>query len=128
MTTEDFDAAEKLAMVKRRMAEAAEAFGDDIEGLRAEAERIGDEAGVPVELQHIDIATPEAALEHLLETNLYLLNEITDLKEHVNRLTAMMVELIEATAAGRAKRWCRGLEAAASQAEAEAEAEIGTEA
>ena len=101
--------AEKLELIRKRMAEAAEAYGDDVEGLKAEAKRIGDEAGVPVELQHIDINSPETALEHLLGTASYLTSEIAMLKETVMKLSAMVIDLIEATAEGRSRKWCKDI-------------------
>lgn len=124
--------ADKLDLIKKRMAEAAEAYGDDVEGLRAEAERIGAEAGVPVELQHIDITSPVAAVEHLLGIAAYLSDEVAALKDDVVKLSVMVIDLIEATSEGNGLQWCEHIVAKAkssiaeqAQAETEAEAEAG---
>lgn len=103
-------------LIQRRLAEAVDAYGDDLDGLHDEAKRIAAEAGLDptsIQIEHIDTHTdPAEAIARLYEISSHLLAETASLRRDIDRLQdlASAAITIAATTGPKAlKRYARHL-------------------
>lgn len=99
--------AERLAHIRQRIAEANDAYGDDDDGLRSELSRIAEEVGLPADVVDVEIDTTEAAVAHLIGTQMSVLESIAEMSDNIDKVMLMMIQLVEEIAGGTAKKWCR---------------------
>ena len=116
-----FGMAQQLAHIRQRIAEANEAYQGDDEGLRAEICRIAEEVGLPPEMGEAKFDSIEAVVGHLVDTQMHVLEQMAAMQDQIERLSLMVIGLVEGIASGTGKQWCRRVIEAADVAEKDAE-------